>query len=419
MNIVSYAQTYEDILLWRALKHVARGFYIDVGANDPEADSVTKIFYDHGWHGINVEPLPAYQRQLEQQRPRDVNLAVAAGAVEGTLTLFDFPAMRGWASPDAVVAASHREHGLQAVELRVPVQTLAHICARHVDGDIHFLKIDVEGFEAEVIRGMDFARWRPWIVIVEATLPNSQIANFAAWEDALVAHLYHYAYFDGLNRYYVAAEHQELAAALTVQPNVFDDFITAGQLHAELSQCAAEKQAQRADAAARRVAAAAQIAHRAAEQAQQTAQQMMQRALVAEDAARQTAAEIAAIHASRAWKATLLLRWGRQAVSAAVRNVRARLSAMRAAARRAPQALVRAVLPSDGLYTSAGRKLAAFPRIERLARALAFHFRKDSYRQATSGDAELEDLTPLPATAGAVFEDLQRAIAARKSAEDA
>jgi hypothetical protein len=54
---VSYAQNYEDILLGRALRK-SEGFYIDVGANHPVFHSVTKLFHDRGWRGINVEPSP-------------------------------------------------------------------------------------------------------------------------------------------------------------------------------------------------------------------------------------------------------------------------------------------------------------------------------------------------------------------------
>ena len=67
--IVSYAQTHEDVLLWRALHNVQHGFYIDVGAHDPTALSVTRAFYEHGWHGINVEPDPQYAEKLRKERP--------------------------------------------------------------------------------------------------------------------------------------------------------------------------------------------------------------------------------------------------------------------------------------------------------------------------------------------------------------
>ena len=226
MRFISYSQNNEDVLLWRALGHVRDGFYIDVGANDPVEHSVTKAFYDAGWRGINIEPLPAHIAAFDAQRPGDINLAVAAGSAAGMLTLYDVPAVRGWASPDKSVADLHRAEGHTVAELTVPVRTLTDVCAEHVRGDVHFLKIDVEGFEGDVLRGMDFERWRPWVLVIEATLPNSRETNHASWEHLVTSRRYRYAWFDGLNRYYVAEEHAELLASFGIQPNVFDDYIS-------------------------------------------------------------------------------------------------------------------------------------------------------------------------------------------------
>jgi FkbM family methyltransferase len=244
MTFVSYAQNLEDVMLWRALRHVENGFYIDVGASDPEEDSVTKAFYDRGWRGINIEPVREYHQRLIAERPRDINLVVAAGESDGELVLFDVPAVRGWTSPDAAVAQAYRDKGFEVSELKVPVRTLAGICEEHVKGDIHFLKIDVECFETEVIRGMDFRKWRPWILVVEATLPNSRISNHHAWEFLLTESRYRFAYFDGLNRYYLAEEHTELAHLLATQPHVFDDFQTIAQARAQEAERDAETKAQ-------------------------------------------------------------------------------------------------------------------------------------------------------------------------------
>jgi len=226
MTFVSYSQNAEDVLLWRALGHVADGFYIDVGASDPVEHSVTKAFYERGWRGISIEPLPAFHEQFQRERARDINLAIAAGAENGELTLYDVPDVRGWASPDQAVAEMHRAEGHSIAELKVPVRTLASVCEEHVRGEIHFLKIDVEGFEGDVLRGMDFKRWRPWVLVIEATLPNSRETNHASWEHLVDTQGYRFAWFDGLNRWYVAEEHPELMQHFGIQPNVFDAFIS-------------------------------------------------------------------------------------------------------------------------------------------------------------------------------------------------
>lgn len=67
MSIISYAQNYEDVMLWRALKAIPAGFYIDIGANDPDVESVTRLFYDAGWRGVNVEPVQAHYQDLQRK----------------------------------------------------------------------------------------------------------------------------------------------------------------------------------------------------------------------------------------------------------------------------------------------------------------------------------------------------------------
>ena len=224
MTFISYAQNGEDVILWRALKHINQGFYIDVGANDPEDDSITKAFYDQGWHGINIEPLTKHYAALQINRPRDINLQMAAGDFNGELKLFDVRHVRGWATSDVEIAEQYRQQGLAVEEILVPVRRLDSLCAEFSEQQIHFLKIDVEGFEREVLLGMDFQKWRPWILIIEATRPNSQQTQYQNWEPMLIENQYCYAYNDGLNRYYVAQEHLELLDMLSVQPNVFDDY---------------------------------------------------------------------------------------------------------------------------------------------------------------------------------------------------
>jgi FkbM family methyltransferase len=255
MSFVSYAQNFEDVMLWRALKHVENGFYIDVGANDPTADSVTKAFYERGWHGINIEPLPLHHADLLQERPLDINLQCAAGASNGEIEVWECD-VRGWATAAADVMAQHTASGHKGALHKVPVSRLADICAQHVSGEIHFLKIDVEGFEKSVIDGADFSRFRPWILVIEATKPNSTEEIHGEWESLVLSADYSLGYTDGLNRFYVAKEHDELRESLRYPPNVFDEFIRSEQQDSEQRARQAEAKARQAEAKARQAEAA-------------------------------------------------------------------------------------------------------------------------------------------------------------------
>lgn len=224
MPIISYAQNREDVLLRRALPGAA-GFYIDVGASHPIHHSVTKHFHERGWHGINVEPLPGMFELIRADRPGDVNLNIGLGRAAGTLTFHEAPACDGWSTFSTELAAELRARGTLIVEHRLPIRTLADVCADFVREPIDFLKIDVEGSEKDVIEGADWRRWRPRVVLVEATEQNSAQPNHHAWEPLLLAADYLFATFDGLNRFYVRAEDRALAAVLAVPPNVFDEFV--------------------------------------------------------------------------------------------------------------------------------------------------------------------------------------------------
>jgi len=223
MTFISYAQNFEDVMLWRALKHVPNGFYIDVGANDPEIDSVTLAFYQRGWRGLNIEPMRQYHQRLLAQRPEDINLPVAVSDRAGQMHFYDVPDT-GLSTFDPAIAQMHAAAGKTVHQHEVAVTPLAALCAAHAPPDIHFLKIDVEGLEKAVLLGMDFGKWRPWILLIEATRPQSQETSHDEWEPLVLQAGYRLAYFDGLNLYYVADEHPELLDAFKAPPNFFDHF---------------------------------------------------------------------------------------------------------------------------------------------------------------------------------------------------
>lgn len=226
MPYAQYTRNFEDVMLCRALQGIERGCFVDVGANHPVVDSNTYALYERGWRGIAVEPQAAYAGPWQQLRPQDVFLAVAAGASVGETRFFHVPQNGQMGTSTAASAESYREQGLQVIEQRATMMTLTGILEAHLGGrELHLLSIDVEGGERDVLLGMDFSRYRPWIMIVEAVRPGTPVPSHETWERMLRAARYEPVYFDGVNRFYVAQERSDLERHFALPPNVWDDFV--------------------------------------------------------------------------------------------------------------------------------------------------------------------------------------------------
>ncbi len=223
--MISYAQNGEDVVLARALPQRV-GFYVDVGAGDPFIASVTKHFYDLGWHGINLEPRPSALAKLELHRPRDRNLGVAVGSENGTTSFFLVEE-----DPDlSTTVESDREllvdRGYSTSLHSVGVRTLSDVLGQYEVADIDFLKIDVEGAEAAVLEGLDLARWRPRVIVVEAVEPYSHVRTDHLWRHRLEQAGYRAGGFDGINLFFGQADEPSVLNNLAPASPI-DDFKTA------------------------------------------------------------------------------------------------------------------------------------------------------------------------------------------------
>ncbi|MYM85062.1 FkbM family methyltransferase, partial [Duganella sp. FT50W] len=91
MSLTSYAVNFEDVLLWRALRDVRRGCYLEVGAAGPRIGSASQLFYEQGWRGVNLTASLAQLRQLRIARPADVCLPALAAASAGSVVRLAVP----------------------------------------------------------------------------------------------------------------------------------------------------------------------------------------------------------------------------------------------------------------------------------------------------------------------------------------
>lgn len=229
MGIVSYAQNLEDVMLWRALDDVGAGYYIDIGAQHPVVDSISKAFYERGWRGIHIEPATEYAQMLRSDRPDETVIQAAILDSPGIVRFYEIPG-GGLSTACREIALGHQQKlGCTMVEQLVTAVTLDGILDLASSDVIHWLKIDVEGSEREVLSGWRNSPRRPWVVIIEATYPLTPRDTHQNWEDMILAKDYELVYRDGLNRYYLHHAQSARKARFTLPPNVFDGFQLSGK----------------------------------------------------------------------------------------------------------------------------------------------------------------------------------------------
>jgi FkbM family methyltransferase len=174
----SYALDNLDLKLLKYL-NFKRGFFVEAGANDGINQSNTLLFEKKlKWKGLLIEPIPELAEKCRLNRPNcivenyalvplnypnkeiDMRYSNLMSLVKG--------AMR---SEEEEIAHINRGCEIQSIEtydVKVPAINLTAILDRHEIKRIDLLSLDVEGFELEVLRGIDFKKYRPKFILIEA-----------------------------------------------------------------------------------------------------------------------------------------------------------------------------------------------------------------------------------------------------------
>lgn len=162
----------EDASLWKLFGGRTEGYFIEVGAFDGYAFSVTYALECAGWDGLLIEAIPERAQACRERRKnsRVVHAALGRRGSSGSTTFTVVDDEHGGmssyhtASPDHLALVAHTAKGTRTVE--VPLTTIDDLLAqepRRADVAV----IDVEGGEVEVLEGFDLERHKPRVLMLE------------------------------------------------------------------------------------------------------------------------------------------------------------------------------------------------------------------------------------------------------------
>ena len=209
---ITYAQHGDDIIIRTVFNNLGidNPSYLDIGAHHPTNISNTKLFYDAGSRGINVEANPHLFQQFMIERPHDVNLNFGVGVESGFLNFYMVDSHSGRNSFDLATVeafvADYPEFKIRAV-MTLPVMTVSQILKHRAMPD--FLTIDVEGLDYDILKSIDFKSYPFKVICVE--VGDSDKINYA---DAVSSLLEKNNYFSlircGANLIFVAKQYEFL-----------------------------------------------------------------------------------------------------------------------------------------------------------------------------------------------------------------
>ena len=177
-----YSQIEQDrILQEKFFFRQETGFFVDVGAEEGTNGSNTYFYEQKGWKGICIEPHPESFAKLQAAR-KCLCLPLAVSSTKGTTK---FTKITGPVQALSGLSTQYDERHVERInrdlaqkggmkeEIEIETDTLKNILARNGVKEVHYLSIDVEGGELEVLKGIDFDEVMIHVIDVENNYPDT------------------------------------------------------------------------------------------------------------------------------------------------------------------------------------------------------------------------------------------------------
>ena len=170
---LSYSQAGEDMIvnyLFNSL-NIQNPTYLEIGTNQPVMCNNTYFFYSKGCKGVCIEPDTEMYHVIKKTRPNDTVLNIGIGLNDSpSATFYHFPgAVNGWSTfSEEEAKIREDESGIKAEKKTIPLKNINNIIEQHFNGGHpNFISLDVEGLDFEILKSLDFNKYKPEVICVE------------------------------------------------------------------------------------------------------------------------------------------------------------------------------------------------------------------------------------------------------------
>ena len=179
---ISYSYGGIDSLILNIFKNKNKGFYIDIGCGHPIKNNNTYLLNKKGWHGINIDLDKENIKLFNIFRKKDLNLPIAVSDKEHEADLYFYH------EKSALNTISKKNADFQKAKVtsikKVKTQSINKILENspYHNQKIDFLSIDVEGSELDILKGFNFEKYSPKVIVVEyldLSLKKLEIKNLS------------------------------------------------------------------------------------------------------------------------------------------------------------------------------------------------------------------------------------------------
>ncbi len=228
INSIAYGQNAEDIVLTRAFKNQPNGTYVDVGAGHPTRGSITKNLYDYLlFTGVEIEPIESYCDLLKTERQKNEIHNSGVGDAYALIDFYECKSSWAMSTFDADTYIRLSASGQSFVKYKKEIQTLDTILEQSeiIRPGFDLLKIDAEGYEPYILKGLNLKKWLPKVILIEATIPGTTMPSDDKTFNAIINCEYTHALFDGINSFFVHKSYPSLLHSISIPANKSDFYI--------------------------------------------------------------------------------------------------------------------------------------------------------------------------------------------------